>query len=325
MIRGATQLATEAEKQRKYTLPNLKHQSVSQAPTNPGDNETKTKLPQVDPGPTTNQLLSFSVRRPESMRHILRQHTEHDFTINTMLSAIIWVAWTSAYTRRLHHADPAFPAPETYSELSMGYNPRAALEKAGLLNQSTWLGNLAHPIQPAPKLSLRQVLQLSAGGVTLELSGTGVGCTRLLPLAVEGITARLAGTSVWQSASLWQSVHEAQAEPGFDYATARDLSAITNGFNLLVSNWATLDLMPDFGAELGKPLVIRTPDDAALLLPGTCLMLPRHRSGELRDRLDVNFSLREDDWKGVVRDEVLRVVLADGVVERLEKTLETKG
>ncbi|KAK9770009.1 putative Transferase family-domain-containing protein [Seiridium cardinale] len=259
--------------------------------------------------PTTAKLFQFSVRRLEALRQALRRKTKGDFSLNTLVTSLIWVTWTSNYIRKQHAANSDFKAPQQYSELIMAINARSVLAKGSFLEKDSWLGNLASAILPAPYLSFDgandDFFDLVVGDPVQRLL-----CRKTIPAVIEMITTGLANTTASRVAGMWATLLESASNPTFDWTTARANLAVSSGRNLVHTNWGSLDLLQDFGPVVGRPKAARVMGVGAP--PGICITLPRHRSKEcgeeLLDRYDVCFCLQADELEDFEQDGLIKAI-----------------
>ncbi|KAK6069472.1 trichothecene C-8 acyltransferase [Seiridium cupressi] len=274
----------------------------------PGTEAPASTQPPETP-PTTAKLFEFSVRRLEALRRALRRKTKEDFFLNTMVTSLIWVTWTSNYILKQRAANSDFKATQRYSELIMTINARSVLAKGSFLEKDSWLGNLASAILPPPQLSFDDAsddfFELEIGDPEQRLL-----CRKSIPAVIEMITSGLASTTASIVAGMWANLLESAKNPAFDWTTARANLAVDSGRNLVHTNWGSLDLLQDFGPGVGRPKAARVMGVGAP--PGICVTLPRHRSKEcgeeLLDRYDVCFCLQADELEVFEQDGLMKAI-----------------
>ncbi|KAF3019361.1 hypothetical protein E8E14_011094 [Neopestalotiopsis sp. 37M] len=284
-------------------------QSVPSQDTNTPQKEPEAKIHIAPAQESVPKMFQFSVNKLERMRRALRAHTKSDFTLNTMLTALLWVNWVAANARSRSASDPAFDGQDQYSALLLVLNMRALFEKESLLEKNTWLGNLASHVMPQPRLTLGAA---SGGHFELDL-GPGahkVPCRKIIPDVIDTITDGLANTSLSGAVADLSQLLQASSSPGFDWAQLRQQGFNTEGeLRFIHSNWGALDLLPDFGPHVGRPVCATM--NATGAPAGICVTFPRHRDKRLNHLFDlyrVLLTLRVDEVAEFEQDELLKAL-----------------
>lgn len=151
----------------------------------------------------------------------------------------------------------------------------------------------------------------------VELVGNKVSVPASIPIVVDGIADGLAGLSKESLAADFAGFAKAVSAPGFDFRQmGNTMPMLEGGFNLIVTNWGTLDLLPDYGPSLGRPACVRMA--ASIPVDGIMIMMPRHRAveagAEALDRFDAYLALRKDDMNVLLQDTLLNAVLKQAPV-----------
>ncbi|KAI0155777.1 hypothetical protein BJ166DRAFT_626865 [Pestalotiopsis sp. NC0098] len=287
----------------------IKEASRNDAATSPqAPGQEPGQIHTTPPTQTVPKLFAFSAARLETLRTALRAHTQAAFSLNTMVTAVLWVTWIRAYTRNRQNRDASFDFGQEYSALVLVANTRGFLEKASLLERGSYLGNLASQVTPQPRLSLSDAARDEFFPLELGGSSSSVPCHRTIPGVIDALTAGLAGTTTAATAAAqWARLLNGD----LDWSAVRARPNADGALRFTHSNWGSLDLLPDFGPGVSRPVCARIV--AAGMPAGICATLPRHRDDkcgkEWLDRYDTYCMIGVDEVEHFERDELVRAMI----------------
>ncbi|KAJ9603912.1 hypothetical protein H2200_011434 [Cladophialophora chaetospira] len=281
------------------------------------------KMRPTPPLNAVTKLLRFSNTKLMALRSVLQQYTQQPFSINTLVSALIWTFVSQVRYLRLKQTrgDTSDVDPEQLvSELVMLANSRPGLQAQGLLSEGTWMGNLYVELSPRPFLPFRELYspERTQLEVALDLAGQTVDIT--LPSCIidtiDIITGMLAGLTP-QGLKEWVTQKESLVrvdDPSFSYRSLRNMrEQACLGLDFVITSWSNFDYYPDFGPDVGRPEFVRQPCGPAML-NGFAIFLPRKRaahgfSAQDVDAFEMLLSLRRDDLQIVEEGDAFRALL----------------
>ena len=290
------------------------------------DSKSKLPPPSAPPPPAQRKLFRFSVTMLSELRTSLRSHTcQPNFTLNTILTALLWQIISSIRLARLKHNSSGSESEldKLVSELIMAVNPRSGFYSKGLLEKDSWLGNLAIPMIPKPTLAFSKLgtaQELDDGSLNIPISS-------ILPKVIDEITDGIRNMSPQtvakyvletESGIPLNPASTTVSASSFSYRSLRDMRALFNGLSFTVTAWSNFKFYPDFGPDVGRPEFLRVAGQGAS--DGVSIFLPRKRESDGWDVAEVDafevvLSLREDDMKVFQENEIVKALLLETKLE----------
>ena len=289
--------------------------------------QSKSQLPPSAsvPASVTRRLFRFNITELSALRSSIQSHTASpEFSLNTLLAALIWQTVSEIRFGRFVRTEPALESEITSltAELVMAVDPRRWFEAQGLLDKEVpWLGNLATAITPKPCLPFSELAIAQGRLLHLDLGQDGsIPINPVLPTVIDTLTRGISEMTPANIAKyLLDTEHRiageiAKPDANFSYRSLRDMSHLFNGLTLTVTAWSNFNYYPYFGPNVGRPEFVRIANTYSF--DGVVVLLPRKRAAdgwtaEEVDVMEVFMCLREDDMKVFEENETILKLLVD--------------